>query len=153
MAFQVALPAFGRRFGETTAILFPLVLVVLRMAQGFKDKDLLAWVKDAGDQPVLVATDVENDAVSDNACTAEVSFDIAPRTPGNGPMVDMRVPSTQCTISVPAAGQFPKLSKPSLGNDPHIGLLLLSALWPIVVRKIRTVNANKNKWIKSPSCG
>src|SRR5690606_35482291 len=127
-----------RRRLETAAFLLPLLFVVLLVSHYLENEHLLARVQDTGDQTVLVAADVEHDAVPDNAGRAELRFHVAPRLPRDGPAADVRIPCPERPLGVPMPRQFPERPQSRLGNDPHPALLLLSASEGIVVRKMRT---------------
>jgi hypothetical protein len=62
-------------------LLLPLVFVVLLVGHHLEDKDFLAGVEDTGNQPILIASDVEDNAVADGAGAAEGRFDFAPGLP------------------------------------------------------------------------
>lgn len=64
------------------------------MRQHFQDEHLLTPVDDAGNQPVLVAGDVEDDAIAYDAGAAEYRLNVAPRVPGDCLTIDVRIPST-----------------------------------------------------------
>jgi hypothetical protein len=59
---------WGRR--EAPAFFLPFVIVVLGVGHHLQDEDLLARVQRPGDEAVLVAADVEDDAIADQACRA-----------------------------------------------------------------------------------
>ena len=63
---------------KTTTLIFPPACVILPVSHHFEDKDLLVDVQDAGYQAIIIALDVENDAISDAAGIAEACLDIAP---------------------------------------------------------------------------
>jgi hypothetical protein len=110
------------------------------MRHHLKDKDLLARVQNASNQPVLVTANVEDDAVADDAGRSKLGPDISPRMPRDCLVADVRMPGPEGTFGVSMFRKFPELSKPSFGNDPHPMLFLSSASYAILVRKTRTVN-------------
>src|SRR5262245_62704777 len=89
------------------------------MGHDLQNEDLLAGVENAGDQPILVAADIEDDAVTDDAGTPELGFDLAPRLPGDCPAVDVSVPSSERPLGRAMARNLPELSQPRLRDDPH----------------------------------
>ena len=126
--------------GETTALLFPVVLVVLRVSHDFQDKHLLAWIKNASYQAKLVAPNVKYNAVPDLVGVSEVTLDVSPILPRHVFVVDMRKPSSKRTLGHRLRWLLPKLTEPGLGDYPHC-LPLLSAWQVILVRKMRTDKA------------
>src|SRR5204862_285877 len=93
--------------------------IVLAVRHYLQDEDLLGRVADAGNQPVLVAADVKDDAVADEARTGERGFHLSPGLPRDGLAVDVRIPRPEWAFGVPVAGRRPKLLRASLGDDPH----------------------------------
>ena len=75
------------RRGEAATFVLPRVLIVLLVRHHLEDKDLLAGVKDTGNQPVLVTPDVEDGAIAHGAGTAELRFHIAPGLPRDCPLL------------------------------------------------------------------
>ena len=80
-------------------------------------------VDDSCHQPVLVASDIEDHTVADEADTGKVPLHVSPRVPRHGLVADMRVPRPQWPFSILMAGSLPELFQTSLGNHPHLHAL------------------------------
>ena len=79
---------------EATAIFFPLVVVVLTMRHHLENKYFLAGIEDACNQSVVVPSNVEDDAIADDACRSKVSLHVTPRMPSHGRAVYVCVPGS-----------------------------------------------------------
>src|SRR5688572_27406519 len=61
---------------KATAVLFPVLVVVLLVGHHPKDENFLTRVQYSGYEPVLIATDVENNAVANEACCRKHRFNV-----------------------------------------------------------------------------
>ena len=91
------------------ALRFPLAVVVLAVRHHFEDEYLVARVKHASDKPILVSTNIEDDAITNMTCRGKVYFHIGPAIPIDRSITHMLVPSPQRSLGVVAAGGLPKL--------------------------------------------
>lgn len=97
--------------GEAAAGLFPLVSVVFPVSQHEEDEDFLTGIKNASNQTIFVAADIEHDTVSHNAGGGKGGFYISPGMPLNRIMADMLVPSLEGSLCVFMARKFPEVSE------------------------------------------
>ena len=90
---------------------------MLTVSHHLQDENFRGRVAVAGNQPVLVAADVEDHAVTYDACAVEGSFDISPRSPHNALAVDVRIPCPEWPFGLLVARSLPELLQASLGDD------------------------------------
>ena len=93
---------------KAAAFVFPLVRVVLLMRHDFENEYFLAGIQNASDQPVLVASDVEDDTVANEAGAAKLLPDISPG-----------LPRPQCS-NLPACADTSNSSTRRLGRKWHV---------------------------------
>jgi len=82
------------------------------LSHDFQNEDFLALIEDASDQSILVASNVEHNAIADNVGTSKNCTYVAPVLPGYLTVVYVGVPRLEWSFGVSAVGTFPELPQP-----------------------------------------
>ena len=82
------------------------------MSYDFQNEDFLALVEDASDQSILVASNVEHNAVTDKVGTSKTRAYVAPILPGYLTVAYVSIPRLEWFLGISAVWTFPELPQP-----------------------------------------
>ena len=121
----------------TTALVDPILLVVLLVGHDLQNEHLVGNEEYTSDELVLVATNVENGAISNRVSGVVIRSDLGPIRPLS--QLDVTMPGSQRPHRFRQAGQLPEFPESRFGDDPHsTGILReLSAPLEMILRKMR----------------
>jgi len=77
-----------------------------------EDEDLLTWIEDTSNEPILVPPNVEDDTVADKVSVTINGPHVSPILPRHTLVVEMSVPCSEWLFRILAIGTPPKLLQP-----------------------------------------